>query len=258
MTIELTVGRNPSHSELPPADNAVLVSPPISVMICDDHVVLGDSLAALVRSDPRLNLLAEPFDRAAPAIAAAGQLAPDVVLIDVALPDGISGIDATRAILDCSPCTKVVVMSGSADPDEMLVAAVEAGAAGFLSKTEPAEKILAAVRAAAIGDSLIDSATLGWVLRRMSQVRIERRADDEMASQLTSREVEVLQRLANGESNADIAASLFLSVHTVHTHVRNILGKLGFHSKLQAVAWAAKSGVVTMAANESQSLRACR
>lgn len=229
-------------------DSAAAVAPAqIRLLIVDDHRVLGEALAMVVGMDPGLELLADPFDRAAPAVATVAELKPDVVLMDVDLPGGMNGIEATRAILALSPRTKVVVMSGSGDPDGLLVKAVEAGAAGFLPKTEAATRILAAVRAVAAGESLLDSGTLARVLRSVSEARTAQRAVDQRAERLTAREREILQRLSEGESNTDLAASLFLSVHTVNTHVRNILLKLEVHSKLQAVAWAVKAGVISTA-----------
>jgi DNA-binding NarL/FixJ family response regulator len=219
-------------------------APPIRVLICDDHRILSDAMAMLIGMESDLELVAEPFERAAPAIAAVAEFAPDVVLMDVELPGGTSGIEATRTITEQSPRTKVVVMSGSSDPDQMLVDAIGAGAAGFMPKTEAATKILGAVRAAASGESLLDSATLARVLRRVADARAVRQAVDRRKTRLTERERVILQRMSEGVSNDDIAGSLFLSIHTVHTHVRNILVKLEVHSKLQAVALAVKAGVI--------------
>ena len=220
--------------------------PVVRLIICDDHRILGDALAMLVRMDPGLDLVAEPFERAASAVAAAIELRPDVVLMDVEFPAGMSGFDATREISTLAPAIKVVVMSGARDPDDLLVQAIAAGAAGFLPKTEAASRILSAVRQAAMGESLLDSATLVRVLHRVGDAKASRRAVDQRTARLTAREREILQRVSEGESNDDIAKSLVLSVHTVHTHVRNILVKLEVHSKLQAVALAVKAGAVTV------------
>ncbi len=200
----------------------------------------------VVRLDPGLNLLADPFDNGAAAVAAVAELKPDVVLIDVDLMGEIDGIEATSRIVRTSPGTKVLVMSGSGNPDELLVRAIEAGAAGFMSKVEAATKILVAVRAVAAGESLLDTATLGWVLRRVNELRTERRATSQRADRLTEREIEILALLTAGTSNSDIATQLFLSVNTVNTHVRNLLNKLEVHSKTQAVAWAIRSGIIAV------------
>lgn len=219
---------------------------PVSLLICEDHRILGDALAMIIGLDPGLDLLVRPFNQADAAIEAAIHLQPDVVLMDVELPGGITGIEATRAIVARSPRTKVVVMSGSGDPAELLVEAIEAGAAGFLPKTEAANDILAALHSAANGESLVPPGLLAWAMRRVHATRSARDAVSKRGATLTDREREILQRMSEGESNNDIAASLFLSIHTVNTHVRNILAKLEVHSKLQAVAWAAKSGAITV------------
>jgi DNA-binding NarL/FixJ family response regulator len=137
-------------------------------------------------------------------------------------------------------------MSGSADPDGVLVQALSAGAIGFLSKTEPASAILRAIRAAARGTSLVDTAMLDAVHGRVTIEKERRRIVERRTTRLTDREREVLQHVSEGKSDDEIAKSLFLSVHTVRTHVRNILIKLEVHSKLQAVALAVKTGAVTV------------
>jgi len=216
----------------------------IRILICDDHRIVGDAMALIIGMDDGLKLVADPFNTAETAVASIAELQPDVVLMDVDLP-GMNGIEATRAIVTERPSTKVVVISGG-DPDAMLVAAIGAGAAGFLPKTEAGSKILGAVRAAASGESLLDSFTLMRVLRQVGDAKANRGAISQKTSRLTGREVQILQSVAQGESNADIASDLFLSVHTVQTHIRNIFIKLDVHCKLQAVALAVKAGAITV------------
>lgn len=218
--------------------------PGIRVLLCDDHRILSDALAMLIRMDPGMDLVTDPVDTAELAVAAAVEHSPDVVLMDVELRGPTTGLEATRRIRQLCPSTHVVVMSGSGDPDRLLVGAIEAGASGFLPKTEAASDILGAVRGAACGEALIDATTLARVLRRIATGREARRDVDERVGRLTEREREMLQLLAEGRSNDQIAAQLVISGHTVQTHVRNILSKLVVHSKLEAVALAAKSGVI--------------
>lgn len=227
-------------------DNDGAARASIGVLICDDHRVLGDALAMLIGTDPGLKLLAAPFDRADAAVDAAVHLKPDVVLMDVVLPGGTSGLEATRAIMAASPRTKVVVMSGSLDPAGSLVDAIEAGAAGFMSKTEAATSLLASIRSAGRGESLLPPGLLARAMQRVSATRSAREAVVQRTAGLTDREREILQLVSQGESSKDIAADLVLSVHTINTHVRNILSKLEVHSKLQAVALAAKAGAITV------------
>ena len=116
----------------------------------------------VIRLDPLMDLIANPYDNGAAAIAAVAEFTPDVVLMDVDLHGDIDGIEVTRRIVRAVPGTNVVVMSGASDSNGLLVKAIEAGAVGFMSKVEAATKILVAVRAAAAGQSLLDTETLAW------------------------------------------------------------------------------------------------
>ncbi len=227
-----------------PVEAETAGEPAIRVLLCDDHRILSDALAMLIGMDPGMQLVADPVDTAEHAVSVAAEHSPDVVLMDVELRGPVNGLEATRRIRQVCPATNVVVMSGAADPDRLLVEAIEAGASGFLPKTEAASDILGAVRAAARGEPLVDSATLARVLRRIAGGREARRDIDERVGRLTEREREVLRLLGEGKSNDDIATELVISAHTVQTHVRNLLSKLRVHSKLEAVALAAKSGAI--------------
>jgi DNA-binding NarL/FixJ family response regulator len=155
----------------------------------------------------------------------------------------MSGIEATRRIKEVSPATKVVIMTAH-DDERLLVDAVEAGASGFLGKDEPADEVLRAAKAAAEGEVLIEPATLSRLLHQVTREREERREVQALFSTLSEREWEILRNLAEGRRNEGIAAALFISPQTVQTHVRNVLGKLGVHSKLEAVALAVKHGQI--------------
>ena len=156
---------------------------------------------------------------------------------------GMTGIEATRKIKDASPATQVVVMTAH-DEDRLLVEAVEAGASGFLSKDESAEDVLTSAKAAADGEVLIDPETLTRLLTQVAREREAQRDALKLLGDLTEREREILGLLAQGMRNEDIAKQLFISPQTVQTHVRNILGKLRVHSKLEAVAFAVKHGAI--------------
>jgi NarL family two-component system response regulator LiaR len=216
----------------------------VTLLICDDHKILTDALAMVVGLDDVLEMVVPPVHTPQEAISLAEQHLPDVVLMDIVFKGGqMTGIEATRRIKETSPATKVVIMTAH-DEDRLLVEAVEAGASGFLSKDEAAEEVLAAAKAAAEGEVLIDPGTLTRLLAQVAREREEQRDAMKLLGDLTDREREILQLLAEGKRNDDIARQLFISPQTVQTHVRNILGKLRVHSKLEAVAFAVKHGVI--------------
>jgi NarL family two-component system response regulator LiaR len=165
---------------------------------------------------------------------------PDVVLMDYILNTDIDGAEATRAIKDDRPETNVVIMTGQQD-ERSMVNAVEAGASGFLNKTRALEEVIDAVKAAAAGEVLIEPATLARVLSVVSRQRETQRETQRLLDQLTQREREILDLTAQGKRNDDVARELYISPQTVHTHVRNILRKLGVNSRLEAVALAARA-----------------
>jgi DNA-binding NarL/FixJ family response regulator len=161
-----------------------------------------------------------------------------VLLLDYRLPDG-DGATAATEILRRWPSTKVVMLS-AAGGDELLARSIEAGCSGFLPKDRSGHEVVSAVRAAYRGESLIPTSVLVGLLDRL------RRAPQGKAGDLTQREFEVLRLLAKGMSTEGISSLLFLSEHTVRNHVRNILAKLGAHSKLEAVAVAARDGIISL------------
>jgi len=189
--------------------------------------------------------VAPPVHDPETAIELSAEHLPDVVLMDIVFKGGMSGIEATRRIKEISPATKVVIMTAH-DEDRLLVEAVEAGASGFLGKGEAVEEVLAAAKAAAEGEVLIDPVTLTRLLAQVARERELHRAASTLLDDLTDREREILQLLAEGMRNEGIATQLFISPQTVQTHVRNILGKLRVHSKLEAVAFAVKHGAITV------------
>ena len=218
---------------------------PVRLLICDDHRVLTDALATVVGLDDGLELVGAPVHDAQSAIDLCAEQLPDVVLMDIELKGGMSGIEATRVIKETSPATKVIIMTGH-DDDRLLVDAVEAGASGFLSKDEAAQELLSAVKSAADGEVLIDPMTLARILPQVAREREQQRGALALLNDLTDREQEILSLLAQGMRNDDIARQLYISPQTVQTHVRNILGKLRVHSKLEAVAFAVKNGTITV------------
>ncbi len=220
-------------------------TPPITLLICDDHKVLTDALAMVVERDPALRMVAPPVHAPDQAVELCREHRPDVVLMDVVFKGSMNGIEATRSIKEVSPATKVVIMTAHQE-DRLLVEAVEAGASGFLGKDEAADEVLAAAKAAADGEVLIDPTTLTRLLHQVAKEREARRDAQALLDELTLREHEILQLLAEGMRNEGIAQKLFISPQTVQTHVRNLLAKLGVHSKLEAVAFAVRHGAIAV------------
>jgi NarL family two-component system response regulator LiaR len=218
---------------------------PITLLICDDHRILTDALAMVVERDGALRMVAGPVHIPEEAIELCQTHRPDVVLMDIVFKGHMTGIQATSRIKEVSPATKVVIMTAH-DEDRLLVEAVEAGASGFLGKEEAADEVLSAAKAAADGEVLIDPATLTRLLHQVSKEREARRDAQALLDDLTDREREILQLLAEGMRNDEIAQKLFISPQTVQTHVRNLLAKLGVHSKLEAVAFAVKHGSISV------------
>ncbi len=207
----------------------------IRVLVVDDHQVLADSLVRVLGAEPDV----EPVGVAptlAQAMAMVSEHRPDVVLLDHALPDG-EGAAAVRPLLDAHPGLHVVMLTASTS-DRVLGAAMEAGAAGFISKSSGLDELVGAVRAAARGDAVVSPQLLGRLLARM------RRDSQGVGHDLTDREREILGMLAQGLTNVAISEQLFLSVHTVRNHIANLSAKLGAHSKLEALAIAVREGLV--------------
>jgi DNA-binding NarL/FixJ family response regulator len=170
-------------------------------------------------------------------------LAPDVVLMDVRMPVP-NGLDATREILARDTATKVLMLT-TFDIDDYVYAALRAGASGFLLKDAPADELVRAVRVVAAGDALLaPSITRRMIADLVSRHAAPRRSPDELA-RLTPRETEVLELIARGMSNAEIAASLFVSEETVKTHVGKVFSKLGLRDRAQAVVLAYETGLVS-------------
>jgi NarL family two-component system response regulator LiaR len=216
----------------------------IELLICDDHRLLTDTLTSVVSHEPTVRLL-PPVHSSEEAVELVREHHPDVVLMDIEFRGSMSGIEATRHIKQMSPATQVVVMTAHED-ERLMVEAEEAGASGFLRKTEGVDELMGVIRAAAAGEILVDRVALARLLPQVARERERRRDAQLLLSQLTDREREILVLLSEGLRNDDIAARLFISPQTVQTHVRNLLGKLGVHSKLEAVAFAVRNGAITV------------
>ncbi|HEV2249352.1 MAG TPA: response regulator transcription factor [Candidatus Limnocylindria bacterium] len=205
----------------------------IRVLICDDHEVVREGLRGLIGRQAAMSVVGEA-GTVAEAIAAAGRAKPDVVIMDVRLPDG-SGVEACRAIREARPETKVVMLTSYAD-DEALFASIIAGASGYLLKQTRGQAVVDAITAVAAGRSLLDPDVTGKVLERLR----ESRAEDPALASLTEQERKVLAGLADGKTNREIGEVLFLSEKTVKNYVSRILDKLGLARRAEAAAYMAK------------------
>lgn len=208
--------------------------PVTRVLVVDDHEVLSGSLALVVDAEADMESVGVARDLAEARRRVADRQ-PDVILLDRRLPDG-DGIEAIAELRTLSPDTKVVVLTAS-DTDQVLVQAIEAGASGFLSKSRGLGEVIGAVRAAAAGEAVISGEMLSRLLPKLTR-------SGGPTVELTPRELDVLELLAEGKSNAAIAQSLFVSVHTVRNHVANLSAKLGAHSKLEALSIAVRRGLL--------------
>jgi DNA-binding NarL/FixJ family response regulator len=206
---------------------------PIRVLIVDDHEVLAASLARVLDDEPDM-LAVGIASTLAQARARVVTETPDVMLLDRRLPDG-DGVAAIPELRALRPSMNVVVLT-AAGADDVLVRAIEGGAAGFVSKTRGLADVTAAVRAAAAGEAVISPEMLSRLLPKLSR-------SPAPAPGLTRREQEVLDLVAHGLSNAAIADRLGVSVNTVRNHIANLSAKLGAHSKLEAVSIAVRRGL---------------
>lgn len=211
---------------------------PIRVMIVDDHALFRRGLKMVLESESGFEVVGEAGD-GAEAIAKAEEAMPDVVLMDVRMPKR-SGIEATNAFKEMLPNVKILMLTIS-DEEADLYDAIKAGASGYLLKEISIEEVANAVRAIHSGQSLISPSMASKLLTEFATM--VKKTDERQsvpAPKLTSRELEVLQLVAKGSNNRDIAKELFISENTVKNHVRNILEKLHLHSRMEAVVYAVR------------------
>ena len=204
----------------------------IRVVIADDHPVVRAGLRALFEPEPGITVIA---DAATPdeAVSAVRQHNPDIVLMDLQFGSTESGADATRRIraLDAPPYVLVLT---NYDTDGAIIGAIEAGASGYLLKDAPPHELIAAVRAAAAGESALAPAIAGRLLNRLRTPNVA----------LSRREIDVLERVASGHSNKEIADALFVSETTVKSHLVHVFSKLDVTSRTGAVAKARELGIL--------------
>ena len=208
---------------------------PLTLLVVDDHEVVRQGLVALLGRRPEFHVVAEA-GTVAEAIDAARRFQPNLVIMDVRLPDG-SGIEACREIRAELPDTRVVMLTSYPDEDAVL-SAIVAGASGYLLKQVRARDLVAALETVARGESLLDPAVTGRVLDRVRRIATSSEPDE--LAQLTPQEQKILLLVAEGKTNKEIAAEVFLSDKTVKNYVSSILAKLNLERRAQAAAYMAR------------------
>jgi two-component system, NarL family, response regulator LiaR len=212
----------------------------IRVLVVDDHDLFRTGLASLLSAQPDIEVVGQASGGRT-GVRLADELRPDVVLMDFRMPD-LDGPGATRQILSMHPDVRVLVLTVAAD-DAEVVAALEAGACGFMAKDTPVESVAVAVRAAAQGVAWLSPRAAQIVLGRLRQKSGRHESDDDLLAQLSPRELDVLRLIGRGKGNAEIADTLNISPRTAKNHVSNILAKLGLPSRVQAAIYAVRRGL---------------
>jgi len=207
------------------------------ILIIDDHPLFRKGVRQLIEMAPHLEVVGETSS-GEQGILVAPELDPDLILLDLHM-SGMGGIGTLKAIRDAGLDCRVVILTVSDNADD-LVAAIRAGADGYLLKDMEPEELLAAIDAALNGRTVIGERLSGMLARA---IREEATAKQRDAAGLTDRETEILQGLAQGLSNKLIARNLNITEATVKVHVKNLLKKLGFRSRLEAAVWAVERGI---------------
>ena len=214
---------------------------PLRVVIADDQTLVRTGFR-LILDEAGITVAAEAAN-GKEAVAAVLQHRPDVVLMDIRMP-GMDGLEATRRILASKPgCGCRIIILTTFDLDDYVYTALRAGAAGFLLKDVRPEQLIASVRTVQAGDALLAPSITRRLIERFAPGRAQQLTPPAGLSELTPRELEVLQLLAHGLSNSELAAELTLSTATVKTHVASILAKLQLRDRVQAIVLAYQTGL---------------
>jgi DNA-binding NarL/FixJ family response regulator len=210
------------------------------VLIADDDDLMRAGLIELLSNDATIEIVGEAAT-GREAVARTRMLAPDVVLMDVRMPD-LDGISATRELSRVAPAARVLILT-TFEQDDYVFSALRAGASGFLLKRTRPEELIAAVHTIAAGDSLLSPSVTRRVIDRMARQPTPDLADQTRLDHLTAREREVLGLIAGGLSNREIAAALAVEESTIRTHVKRVLAKLELRDRIQAVIYAYENGL---------------
>ena len=218
----------------------------ITVFLAEDHAVVREGLAELIRRETDMEVVGEAGD-GEDTVRQVKQLNPDIVLMDIAMP-GINGIEATKQIKGIAPHTRVLVLTAYDNP-EFVTAVIDAGAAGYLLKNVRGKELTNAVRSAYEGESVLHPAVAKAIF---AQLRVpSTKSLREKPDVLSERELQVLQKGAEGLSNKQIAILLSIGPRTVQTHWRNIFDKLGVYSRTEAIVYCLKKGWLNLSGEGS-------
>ena len=213
---------------------------PVRIMIVDDHDLFRTGLSSLLASKPDFEVLAQASGGRM-GVRLARELRPDVILMDLRMPD-MGGEEATRMIVENDPDVRIVMLTVATD-EAAVAGAVRAGACGYLVKDSPIDEVVEAARAAAQGVAWLSPDAAGALLLRVRREQSHPVMDPVAVESLTSREMEVLRLLAQGQENAEIASELGISARTAKNHVSSILAKLELTNRVQAAVFAVQNGL---------------
>ena len=213
---------------------------PIRILLADDHTVMRNGLRLLLERQPNLSVVGEASD-GRETVSLAEDLSPNVIVMDIAMPN-LNGIEASRQITTAHPETAIVILSMHSD-ESYVIRALKAGARAYLLKDSAEGDLIAAVRAVTEGKSFFSPA-ISRILVEDYMRQLEQRHVEDTYELLTQREREILQLLAEGKTNKDVAAMLNLSVYTVETHRTHILQKLNLHTVPEMILYAVRKGII--------------
>ena len=214
---------------------------PVRVLLADDHLLFRKGIASLLSEEPDFEIAGEA-STGREALAKAREVVPDVILMDLSMPE-MDGLEATRRIKEEMPAVRIVILTVS-DDDQDLFAAVRSGAQGYLLKKIEPRALFSALRGAARGEASISHAMAGKILDEFARQAQSTTPAPPQKPMLTPREEEVLQFVTHGRSNKEIAAALDIAENTVKNHLKNILEKLHLENRVQAAAYALRKGLV--------------
>ena len=215
------------------------MSGPIRILIADDQHLVRTGFRLIIDLEPDMEVVGEAVD-GVEAVRAAQELRPDLVLMDIRMPQ-LDGLEATRRVVALDPAPRVLILT-TFDLDEYVFDGMRAGASGFLLKEVPREQLIAGIRMVHAGDALVAPSITRRLVERFTTAPAPGRAA--RPAGLTERELEILELLGRGLSNAEIAGRLFIGEATVKTHVARVLAKLDLRDRVQAVVYAYEHGLV--------------